>query len=148
MKSSTKERITLTACGCVMAGVIFIALFSVFRMPDSSMEGPTGNGDRLEPRQGAVVVVLRWVRKDALAVGDLVVVARDSEANSQRFVRSIAKIDEAEPQRPNSGRRRNVIAEGIRAMDLERVFSVTDRNGTNTWRIPARRIHGKVMASF
>lgn len=142
---------TLIACACVLLGVIFLALFYIFRMPDASMEGPVANGERLQPRHGAVVVVLRWVRKDALAVGDLVVAEGDSAGSSQRVVRSVIAIAEPDPSQMNSGGRRTsgrVIADRIRAMDLERTFTVADRSGTNTWKVPTRRVVGKVMIAF
>ena len=150
-----REKWILTGILVMLLVIVFSSLFSVFRMPDNSMESAVIGQKTRGPKRGQLVLALRWIRMDSLTMGDLVVVKIATNSTPLRVVRRIQSIEpanQATGTRTRGGGRSGAIgrtiAEKIREMDAQPRLVLSAEDGSSQCEVQANQIAGKVMGFF
>src|SRR5262245_52549606 len=97
MTPRAREKWTLAGIAVALLLVGLTATFSVFTMPDASMQPAVADAAGPTLNKGDVVLALRWFQRSSLRVGDLVCVDVVSNDIPVRVVRKVERIEVPAP---------------------------------------------------
>ena len=151
MTRAQKLLIVAAVVGCLTALTYFL-LFTTAEVP-AYLAKPTSSADK-RSGETRTALVLKWVRRDALKSGDLILVESRSGDGTASVIRRLGKIqppDESERSKAGGRGRGRRIAQAILDMDFKPKYWISSEDEADPAglvRIDESQIKGKVVHTF